>query len=77
MIDKQSDTWREVAVWAETELSQAYARIAASGLLLAQTENLRGRIALLDELLALADEPEQRVIETTEGYGFQGPDEAG
>ena len=77
MINKHSDTWREVSAWAETELSVATERIESLGVGPAETENLRGRIGVLRELLAMQDEPEQRVIEMTEGYGFQETDEAG
>ena len=74
MIDKHSDTWREIKAWAETRLSIASGRIEVLGVGPDETENLRGAIAVVRELLALPDEPEQRVIETTEDYGFQGPE---
>ncbi len=77
MIDKHSETWREIAAWAESELSKASDQNNVMGTGPDETENLRGRIACLRELLGLADEPEQRVIEATEGYGFQGPEETG
>lgn len=76
MIDRHSETWRDVAAWADSELAKASERIETLGVELAETENLRGRIACLRELLSLADEPEQRVIEATEDYGFQGADDA-
>ena len=76
MIDKHSETWREVSAWAEAELSKARERIETPGVFPEETENLRGRIDNLRQLLALQDEPEQRVIEKTEDYGFQGADEA-
>ncbi len=74
MIDKNSATWREIAAWAEAELSKACARIEALGVGIDETENLRGGIWKLRELLAMQDEPEQRVIEQTEGYWFQDAD---
>ena len=77
MIDKHSATWREVAAWAEGELSKAAERNETHGLAMADTENMRGRIACLRELLALADEPEPRVAMPAEDYGFQPPDQEG
>ncbi len=71
MIDKHSATWREIAAWAEAELSKACERIETLGVGSDETENLRGAIRELRTLLAMQDEPEQRVIEQTEGYGFQ------
>ncbi len=76
MIDRHSETWREVAAWAEDELSKATERIETLGVKSDETENLRGRIATLRELLAMQDDPEQRVIEPTEDYGFQDADGA-
>ena len=75
MIDKHSETWREVAAWAKGELTKASERIETAGVFLEETERLRGQILTLRQLLAMQDEPEQRVIETTEDYGFQGADE--
>ena len=76
MIYKHSDTWREIAAWAESELSKATERNETSGVVVTETENLRGRIACLRSLLAMADESKQRVIEKAEDYGFQGPEGA-
>ena len=75
MIDRHSETWRDVAAWAEGELAKACERLETIGVEPAETENLRGGIAKLRELLAMQHDPEQRVIETTEDYGFQGADE--
>lgn len=75
MIDRQSATWREVTAWAGKELSDAVEQNEATGLGLAETENLRGRIAVLRELLTLRDEPEARVAVQAEGYGFQGAED--
>ena len=74
MIDKHSETWREIAAWAEGELSKASERIETLGVKSDETENLRGRIATFRELLAMQDDPEQRVVETVQDYGFQDPD---
>ena len=76
MIDKHSKTWREVSSWAAAEVAKVTDRIETLGVGLEETENLRGRIKVLRELLAKQDEPEQRVIEPTEGYGFQSADDA-
>jgi hypothetical protein len=74
MIDKHSATWREIAAWAETDLAKASERIETLGVGPDETENLRGRIATLRELLAMQDKPQERVVEATEDYGFQGAD---
>ena len=76
MIDRQSATWREVSTWAGKELADASERNGVTGLGLAETENLRGRIAALSELLALREEPEARVAVQVEDYGLQGADDA-
>ena len=75
-MDKNSETWREVAAWAEVELTEARERLENSGLLLAETEYLRGQIRSLRALLALA-EPDLRVVEPAEDYGFQGAEDGG
>ena len=75
IIDRHSETWRTVTAWAEAELIKASERIEALGVVLEETENLRGRIAVLRELLRMQDDPEQCVMETTEDYGFQGADD--
>ncbi len=75
MIDKQSKTWREVAAWAQDGLAKACDRIESLGVAPDETNNLRGRIATLRELLALQDAPGQRVVKTGEDYGFQGVEE--
>ena len=74
MINKHSATWREVAAWAENELARDRERIETFGIPPEETENLRGSIFRLLELLALVDDPEQRVVEQVEGYNFQGPE---
>ena len=76
MIDKNSQTWSEIAGWAERELSMARDRNDELGVGFAETENLRGRIACLKGLLALRDDIDLRVVEPTQDYGFQGVDEA-
>ncbi len=76
MIDKHSATWREVAAWAEGDLVKACERIETLGVGPDETENLRGRIACLRELLAKSEPAEQRVMEQAQGYGFQSADEA-
>ena len=76
MIDKHSATWRHVVALASEGLEVAISRIETLGVGPDETENLRGRIAALREILAMADEPEQRTVETGAGYGFQGVDDA-
>ncbi len=72
MIDKHSDTWREVAAWADSELAKASQRIESVGVDLQETENLRGSIRTLRELLAIQEEPAEFIIGKVEDYGFQG-----
>ena len=74
MIDKHSATWREIAAWAEAALSRDCERIETFMISPEETAALRGSIFQLRELLALPEEPEQRVVEPTEGYGFQSAD---
>ena len=75
MIDRQSTTWQEVAEWAIAELLLANKRNSTPGLPPAETEHLRGRIAALGELLSMADNPAEGIVDTLQGYGFQGADE--
>ena len=74
MIDKHSNTWREIAAWAEAELSKATRLNETIGLATPETENLRGRIATLRDLLALANDPEPHIVVQGAGYDFQEPD---
>ena len=74
-MDKNSETWREVSAWTEAELTKASERLETFGVGPEETWSLRGQIRSLRELLALA-EPDLRVIETVEDYGFQGAEEA-
>ena len=75
MIDKHSDTWKEVSTWAMIELVKATERIETLGVEADETENLRGKIAMFRELLALQEKPKERVMEPVEDYGFMGIDE--
>ena len=77
MIDSQSETWCDIALWAEAALSEATERIEVFGIEAAETENLRGRIETLRAFLALRDEPKPPLVEASEGYRFQGPDDTG
>ncbi len=74
MIDRLSDTWTHVAKWANNELLNATERIETLGVGQDETENLRGRIAVLRELVAMQKSPEQWVVEKVDDYGFQGPE---
>ncbi len=74
MIDKHSDTWRTVSTWASEALAAATSRIEKLGVEAAETENLRGTIATLREILVMGDKTEPRVVEQPEDYGFQGAD---
>ncbi len=71
-IDRHSDTWRTVYDWASEALVAATSRIEKLGVEAAETENLRGTIATLREILIMADDNEPRVVEQPEDYGFQG-----
>lgn len=53
VIDEQSATWRAVQAWAEGRLASSRATLEAPGTPLDMTENHRGRIAVLKELLRL------------------------
>ncbi len=72
MIDRHSETWRTVSAWASEALAAATSRIEKLGVDAAETENLRGTIATLREILIMADDNEPRVVEQPEDYGFQG-----
>ena len=77
MIDKHSETWRKIATWAEGELSRATERIETLGVKPEETENLRGRIAVLRDLLTMQDETKQRVVEARQDYGFMDAGDTG
>lgn len=53
MIDTLSDTWAEVAAFAEAQLDAARRRIEAPGLSHEETQLHRGRISALRDVLAL------------------------
>lgn len=53
-IDRNSDTWRQVAEWAAQQRQEAVEQLVAGG---ARDERLRGRIEQIDDLLSLASEP--------------------
>ncbi len=76
MIDRHSETWRTVYAWASEALAAATSRIEKLGVDAAETENLRGTIATLREVITMADDPEPTVVEQPDDYGFQGADPA-
>lgn len=59
MIDRHSETWTTVAGHAEKELQSLRVRLESSGTDQAATENIRGRIQALREILALAAERQE------------------
>ena len=72
MIDKFSDTWREVVSWGLAELNNAMERIETQGVSWEETVTIRGRISVFRELLAMQEDKEARVVElASENYGFQ------
>lgn len=74
LIDKHSETWRHVSAWAAEKLQEARELNDRQGVPIDQTENLRGRIETLKEVLALAEPPKPLPLEPQQGYGFQGAD---
>ncbi len=75
MIDRHSETWTHVTKWANEELFKATERVETLGVRQDETENLRGEIAMLRELLALQGlGQERRTVEMTNDYGFQAPE---
>ncbi len=76
MMDKHSETWREVSVWALAALGESRDRLEQFGVGPEETWSLRGKIANPRALLTLA-EPELRVVEQPEDYGFQGVEDLG
>lgn len=67
-IEKSSRTWGAVSEWAKAQIAEAQSALETPGLDLAGTEHVRGRIAGLRDLLALA-EPRQTVIPKADTYG--------
>jgi hypothetical protein len=55
-IEKHSATWSAIGTWARKELDIACIELEQTGLAPSSTENLRGRIGALRDLLRLADE---------------------
>lgn len=55
MIDPHSPTWRLVKALAEKDIASSQSRLEASGCDIATTENLRGQIKALRNILALAE----------------------
>ena len=77
IIDRFSDSWRVVALWASHELDTAVEQNSQSGVSIIETEFLRGRIQTLQELLDMEAEPAELVAEPSVDYGFQGADDVG
>lgn len=73
-MDKNSETWREISAWTDVRLKELSDRLEGIGVGAEETWTLRGQIKMLRALLALA-EPDLRVVETSEDYGFQGIDD--
>lgn len=57
-IDTGSDVWRAITKFAGTEIDTARETLESSGLDAVTTENLRGRIKAMRDILALADPPD-------------------
>lgn len=60
MIDRHSDTWRDIAAWADNNLDADRAVLEHRDTTEKRTVELRARIDLLKELLALGIETEPR-----------------
>ncbi|MCG7598401.1 hypothetical protein MHM84_01215 [Halomonas sp. McH1-25] len=57
-IEKHSLTWKTVTEWAEKRRGEATASLIQGGTAPGHDDKLRGEIRAIDDLLALADEPE-------------------
>jgi hypothetical protein len=60
MVDRYSETWRDVAAWAAPLLASARAELESPNVSDDRARYLRGRIATLKELLALPDAAEDQ-----------------
>lgn len=67
-IEEHSPTWRAVKAFAEREIADAHEQLETTGLGIAETENVRGRIAALRDLLGLTAPP--RPKSKPETYGI-------
>lgn len=63
MIDRHCETWRDVAAWAEPRLAAARAELESPNTDDARARYLRGRIAILKDLLALPDVEAQPAVD--------------
>jgi hypothetical protein len=63
MVDRYSETWRDVAAWAAPRLESARAELESPNVDDARARYLRGRIAALKELLALPDAEDQPAVD--------------
>ncbi len=73
-MDKNSDTWHEISLWANAALVESGGRLEDFGVGPEETWTLRGQIKTLRALLDLA-EPDLRVVTKSEDYGFQHVDD--
>lgn len=65
VIETHSVTWRAVASWIEAEMAKARANLERSGTPERESDELRGRLKALNDLLGLAKpKPEIPVITT-------------
>lgn len=65
MIDLDSDTWRDVAAFIETEQDKALAALSSPALDLPNTQFVRGQLMALRSVLTLPHTPQPPV------YPFQ------
>lgn len=56
-VNYLSPEWARVEEWVATELQESYKRLAGINTTPAETEQLRGRIALLNQFLSFASIP--------------------
>lgn len=71
-INQMSDDWLAVQRWAKEQMALAHEELRMTGTPIEDTENLRGRIFALEELLALPDEDvEKPIIPTHDNHGIR------
>lgn len=69
-IERHSPTWRYVAQWAKERTEKRQRELEARGLPPDETEFLRGNIAELRALLALADDDADRPRFPSDNVGY-------
>lgn len=70
MIDRDSDTWREVAEFVQSKRDRGMQTLESPALDFPTTQFVRGQVQALAEVLALPNLQQQLPVLSTEGQSY-------